>query len=143
MLIIVPNTIKCSLEPDDAFSCGWYLHGKLEDMVGFDLARPINLVSMGYTKDTIDYAVVRGNTVEGVRSENPRHIIHINSIIPVKCFSVEEPCVGYFWTIDMEDIIYRGNKYPNWMQRGLVCLKSDAQARNWARQKFQEKSVCL
>jgi hypothetical protein len=98
---------------------------------------------MGYTKDTIDWISLRGNVVEEIRSEKPRHTIYINGIIPVKCFGIEEPCVGYFWTIDKEDIIYKGNKYPHWKQRGLVCLESDENARKWALKKYQEKSDFL
>lgn len=116
------------------YNSWWYLHGELESIVGYDKAYTINCKSAGYSKETVNYSCICGNTVKELSSDGrlTRWEMHVNGIIPVQVKGVDEPCVGYFWTIEHSDIFYEGISYPYWDQRGLVCLESDVVGRKYA-----------
>jgi len=106
----------------------WYLHGKLEKIIGYDKAIAINSHAAGYTKNTIDWSTISGNIVTSVHSDNERPTIYINDIVPVYVVGVSTPCIGYFWTTNEQTIQWKDKKYPHWVQRGLVCLANDQEA---------------
>lgn len=94
----------------------WYLHGKLEEITGYDKAIALNLRELGLIKP-------------GNRLNNGKDSIYINDILPVKVYGIISPCIGYFWT----ELWGR----DGWKQRGLVCLFSDVSGRFSARERFR------
>ena len=131
-----------SIPKDELGGCsrGWYLHYELEHLVGFDIAYPTNCKSAGYAKATIASAVIGGNQVQKIyEEEGIRWSMYINGIIPVKVKGVDQPCIGYFWITDEHPIYYKGDAYPHWEQRGLICLESDTDGRADALKKYNEK----
>lgn len=129
-----------SIPRDEIGFGGWYLHGKLEDLVGYDIAYATNCRTAGYSRETINYSVIRGGkVVELEEGGKLRHEMHINDIVPVKVKGVEESCIGYFWTIVLTEVQYEGELYTIYRQRGLVCLESDQEGREYALTAFKEK----
>lgn len=118
----------------------WYLHGKLEDEVGFDKAFATNCKSAGYSKETLDWSSIKGNQVTEVFSETPRLCIYANGEIPVEVEGIDKPCIGFFWTTEEKEIFWKYKSYPYWSQRGLVCFADDEKACEYARKKMKEKS---
>ena len=124
----------------------WYLHGKIEKLVGYDKAYTTNCKSAGYSRETVNWSCIRGNNEVSELHDDGRLTrweMYVNGIIPVRIKGVNELCVGYFWTIDYSPIIYENAKYPHWQQRGLVCLESDEEARDYARKCMQEEKHFL
>lgn len=123
----------------------WYLHYKLEDIVGYDKATTSNCKSAGYSRKTIRWSEISGNKVNKVRGNDPENYynIYINSIVPVEVEGVDKPCVGFFWTTDEHDIYWKDIAYPHWYQRGLVCLMEDINGIEDAYNKFLEKTTVL
>lgn len=118
-----------------AYNNWWYLHGKLEDILGYDKASVIN------AKECPEYIrMIHGiDSLSGDKTIIPE--LYINDIIECEVVGVEEPCIGYFWTT---------NKWakecfddPHWDQRGLVCLKSDIGGCEYALSRYKEKSRSL
>lgn len=128
--------------PKDELDCNswWYLHGKLESLVGYDKAYTTNCKTAGYAKETINWSSIGGNTVRELREDGrlTRWEMHVNGIIPVEVKGVKEPCVGYFWTEEWSPVWYEGISYPHWLQRGLVCLESDTEACAYAQECFDD-----
>lgn len=119
----------------------WYLHGELEEFVGYDKATTTNCKSAGYSRETVNWSSIRGTKVEEICEDGlTRWEMYANGIIPVKIEGIEKPCVGYFWTANECSIFYKGKKYPHWNQRGLVVFKDDAEANAYALKKYMEKS---
>lgn len=100
-----------AIEATDSSKDGWYLHGKLEDITGYDVAYALNLKDFGHYE----------RTNSGLLS------LDFCGITKVQVVNVEEPCIGYFWKDD------RG------LQRGLITLFSDKEYRIDARKKYKEK----
>ena len=130
----------------------WYLHGKLEQVSSpenpYDKAVTLNLNEFSeYTRLAFKWHEIRN----GVSKEpDPQFFqdMHINGIIDVEVYGVEEPCVGYFWTNDRGTCINidkDGNtmEFEMWEQRGLVCLKSDTEACEYAQQEYNKRSRFL
>lgn len=92
----------------------WYLHGKLEELVGYDKATVTNLKEGGFGKISEEYG----------------YMMCLDGIVPVEIEGIPDPCVGYFWITEYTDI---------WVQRGLVCLKSDLEGCEYAERKYKEK----
>lgn len=92
----------------------WYLHGKLEELVGYDKAAVTNLREGGFGKDSKEYG----------------YMMCFDGIVPVEIEGIPDPCVGYFWITKYTD---------TWVQRGLVCLKSDLEGCEYAEHKYKEK----
>lgn len=123
---------------------GWYLHGELENLVGYDKAYTTNCKTMGHSRQSLDWHVIRGHEAEVHDPDHPyRWGMYVNDIIPVQVQGVDEPCVGYFWTVDEPPITWHGQEFPLWCQRGLVCLESDTPARLYAGRKYQERAWSL
>lgn len=121
----------------------WYLHGKLQDVVGYDKAITTNCKSAGYSRDTIDWSEINDNQVQEVLQDRIRPVMYVNDIIPVEVEGFDEPCVGYFWTTDERLIYWKGVEYPYWKQRGLVCFKDDKEACEYAQKKYNERTRIL
>jgi hypothetical protein len=103
------------LDPNEReYASFWYLHGKLEELVGYDKATVTNLKEGGFGKDSKEYG----------------YMMCLDGIVPVEIEGIHDPCVGYFWITKYTDI---------WVQRGLVCLKSDFEGCEYAERKYKEK----
>lgn len=94
MIEIITNNLKGNFQIVDP-GLWWYLHGKLENIVGYDKGCALSKIQPG---------------------END-----------VKVIGIEEPCIGFFWLDSMNRL------------RGLVCLKSDEEAVQEAREKMNRK----
>lgn len=132
----------------------WYLHGELSSLLGYDKASIINgseckdLVRMipKYSNLRRDF---NSETLVGtVENINLVPELYINDIIECKVYGISEKCIGYFWTIEEKDIQLSLpdnttilSKY--WRQRGLVCLESATEDRNYALDCFLKREVCL
>lgn len=102
----------------------WYLHGELEEIVGFDKGVITNCKTLGISKP------FKYNEDEGWTNK-----LYLKGVVECQVKGINEPCVGYFYvTDDLGDY---------WMQRGLVCLKSDKKGRLYAELKMKEKSIIL
>lgn len=116
-LFIIPDTCYCDkedlvqkirmeskyLKPTECFGNWWYLHGKLESLIGFDcgvFAKLPDELMTSYVDE--DHGVVPTT--------------NLNGVYKVRVAGVNRPCLGVFWTID------KGGK-P--VQRGLVCFAHD------------------
>lgn len=102
---------------EKVFSSGWYLHGKLAELVDYDIAIPQNAKSIGY------YYRTKVNYINGPKMKD---IFAVDRFfIPVEVEGISEKCVGFFWIEDMHFDMINGKLYPQWNQRGLVCLESE------------------
>lgn len=99
-------------------SSWWYLHGKLEDEVGFDKAEFCNL---GDFETITEQQYYNGN-------KKTFDVVFLKEgIYDVEVIGFDKPCVGYFWIDKSEG---RGNL------RGLVCFKDDINAIEYAKKKI-------
>jgi len=121
----------------------WYLHGELDEFVGYDKATAVNCFSIGVSKETLNWSSICGNKVEEVFDEEPYYRMHLNGTIPVEIEGVDKECIGYFWTTDEHDIYYKDKAYPFWWQRGLVCFVDDTEACAYAQEKMNERTTFL
>lgn len=121
----------------------WYLHGQVECDCRYDKAIAINCKSAGFSKQTVDYTEIKGNTVTEVFSEEPIYKMCFDGICKVKAKNIEKPLVGFFWTTRKRLINYKDGIYNYWNQNGLVCYEDDENAVNYAFEKYQEKSLIL
>lgn len=122
-------------------SCGWYLHGELEDILDYDLGSIYNLEE--FPENLIDTCIISSI---GSNTDKMKHVkkSHFDGIYPVKVLGIKEPCIGYFWIVDEEDRIfidYNENSisYKTWQQRGLVVLESDIEGKKYAEKCYQER----
>lgn len=106
-------------ERDNAYS--WYLHGKLEERVGYDKAIITNCKTLGISKPS--------NASDGITLNK----LYFNGVADCEVEGIDEPCVGYFWVVNEYDD-------KNWRQKGLVCLKSDKEGCHYAEEKMSEKA---
>lgn len=107
------------IDPNEReYASFWYLHGKLEELVGYDKATVTNLREGEFGKDSKEYG----------------YMMCLDGIVPVEIEGIPDPCVGYFWITEYTDI---------WVQRGLVCLKSDLEGCEYAESKYKEKASSL
>lgn len=119
----------------------WYLHGKLEEMAGYDKATCINCREIGISFPTINWTGINGSEVIEIREDEPEiNRMHFTGVIDVDINGLDEPCVGFFWVTDEKIVQYKDRLYPLWKQRGLVCLKSDKKAIEYAQKKWVEKT---
>lgn len=121
----------------------WYLHGKLEELVGYDKAIAINCFSLGISKETLHWSSIHGDNVTEVYDEKPYYRMYFNGKISVEIDGIDKPCIGYFWTTDESPIYYKRRKDLYWCQRGLVCLADDKEACRYAALKMQERTRML
>ena len=94
----------------------FYLHGELEEDLGYDICEIMNFgdLDVQYHKVTEDTTIV---TIP-------------DGIYDVEVIGIDKPCVGYFW-----------NDSDN--QRGLICYKTDFEACEYAMEKFNERAKII
>lgn len=107
----------------------WYLHGKLQDNVGFDKGIMLDneqLKCLVYTDKDISKVYKEWYLEDG--------------IYDIQIVQIDEPCKGYFWTEfrkfgNIEGVV------P--IMHGLVCYADDKEANEYAYKKYYEKSEIL
>jgi hypothetical protein len=121
-------------------SSWWYLHGELQEIIGFDKALVTNVKSGGFSKDTIDWTAIDNRSqVTSVRSGILEPVMHVTGVVPVEIEGIPRKCLGYFWIDDTRDIFWEGQKYPYWKQRGVVVLKDNKNDMEYAEKLFREQ----
>lgn len=132
-------------------SSGWYLHGRLEELCHYDLATIYNMSDFPENiKTTLRYQTMI-NDKTSVRELDYFGKSYLHGVYPVEVYGIQEECIGYFWISDERECvasIFHGNsgdkrKFINWKQRGLVCLKSDKEAIEYAKKRYSENSSYL
>lgn len=120
---------------EQIFSEGWYLHGELETIVGFDIAVPTNAVKLGYYAETVLNYI----------SEPPRVCKQFcfDGLINVEVEGLNEPCLGIFYVIPTMFRSANGRMYPTWKQKGFVCLERDKAALAHAMACHHECEPCI
>lgn len=117
----------------------WYLHGDLEEKIGYDKGIAINCREIGISFPTINWRGLRGSEVIEIDESRPEiNVMHFTGVINVEIDGLDEPCVGFFWVTNERIVQYKDKLYPMWEQRGLVCLKSDKEAIEYAQEKFSD-----
>ena len=97
---------------------GFYLHGKLEEIIGYDLCVVVNESDL----DLEEYPVYHTST------RLVKHcLLKDEGRFEVEVKGINEKCVGYFWKEISEDED-RPGIYTRATQRGYICLKSDKEA---------------
>lgn len=121
-----PELEKLVKRPKDTIiSDWWYLHGELETTIGYDKAKIINIKELPTITKNCYY---NGN-------DKYFDVVCLkDGIYDVEVHGISKPCIGYFWITEMEDI-------PK--LRGLVCFKDDKEAVEYAKKKYEEKSVTI
>ena len=146
----VPKEIREIVESHKYSHCsGWYLHGRLEDEIGYDIANFYDVPSE-LLKESADWCAIRGSRNEygkayGVlRSDKKTLVPHINGVYECEVYGTDVPCVGYFWTTDEQDVDFgNGIVKPVWKQRGLVVFFNDGDANAYARSKMSTRCEYL
>lgn len=112
-------------DENTTISSWWYLHGELEDEVGFDKGAFLNLEE--------DMVEIKNCYFNG----NDKYFDVVclkEGVYDVEVIGFDKPCVGYFWITNISNI-------PEC--RGLVCFKDDKEAVEYAEKKYSEKSWSL
>lgn len=120
----------------------WYLHGELENQVGYDKATIINATKAGDTVQTIKWLEICGNKCTSYR-DTPYRMLHINGIRDCNVIGINAECLGFFWTTDERTVEYDKGTFSNWDQRGLVVQKSDTQGILQAYHAYLMRTSCL
>ena len=111
-------------------SSWWYLHGKLQDLVGYDKAIIVEFSPMLLHKTYID---------KDINKEYTKKYLP-DGIYEVEILDIDKPCVGYFWT-EFEEFDNIVGEVPT--MRGLVVFKDDVKAVNYAKEMYIKKSTFL
>lgn len=111
----------------------WYLHGELEDFVGFDKGHFINCYSAGLSKNTINWSGLRGQEVTDVRGNEITPKMYAVGEFDVKIVGSQEKAIFVAWVEDEREIVWKGRKFPDWRQCGYVVFASDLKALEEAR----------
>ena len=74
----------------------WYLHGQLESDVHFDKATAVNCKTAGYSRETINWKEICGDTVTKVEKNGSLriHRMHINGEVPVEIEGIASDSSG-------------------------------------------------
>lgn len=121
----IQDQIKERHEKNIIYSSFWYLHGELEELVGYDKATILNMEEIPH---------ITKNCYFNGDKEYFDVVCVKDGIYDVEILGIDKPCVAYFWITDMDYI-------PN--QRGLVCFKDNKEACEYALKKYNEKSQLL
>ena len=107
----------------------WYLHGELEDLVGFDKGIIVDAPNLKH-KVFIDKDI------------NKQYTLHYleTGIYDVEIVGIDKLCKAYFWT-SFEEFSNIDGIVP--CMRGLVVFKDDKKANNYAYKKYCERSEIL
>lgn len=136
----VPKEISEIVESNKyPHSGGWYLHGRLEDEMGYDIASFYD-VPNELLKESADWCSITYNRSK-LRSDKKTMVPHINGVYECEVYGTDVPCLGYFWTTEEREIDFgNGIVKPVWHQLGLVVFSNDGDANAYARSKMSEKS---
>lgn len=104
-----------------------YLHGQLEEEVGFDCATIVNSGTVGVNTSTVWWSVIQGNTCEEY-SDTPVSRMHFNGIARCKVPGGYGDAIGFFRTKDEHLVTYDKGTFPYWKQRGLIVMANDKKA---------------
>ena len=96
----------------------FYLHGELEQDLGYDKCEIMNLGDLDIKYNKL------------VDREDTSMITIPDGIYNVKVVGIDKPCIGYFWNSDN-------------YQRGIICYKTDFEACKYAMNRFNEKAEWL
>ena len=110
----------------------WYLHGSLENMFHFDKAIMTNCKTLGISKPFIGAS----NPFNIEDKDKPINKLYYNGEIDCEVEGCDKPCIAFLYTRNE-------TSDTEWIQRGLVCLKEDEDACNYARNKMKLKSCVL
>lgn len=121
----------------------WYLHGELQNYVGFDKATVTNCNTGGFGKETIYWTDISGNKVISIASEDPQIQMYFNGEVDVEIEGIDKLCKGFFYVTNEHKIYYKDQEYLYWEQRGLVCFADDTKACEYAKKKMNQKSQIL
>lgn len=107
----------------------WYLHGMLEDDMGFDKAIMLDNNYLKYLEFTD-------------KDINKQYKLYYlpDNIYKIKVLQTDKPCTGFFWTTfekfrNVEGIV------P--YMHGLVCYSDDQKACEYAFKKYNEKATWI
>lgn len=117
-----PDYDKIVNEGNMYINSNWYLHGKVEDVFHYDVCTIYDAPK----EVTIPY-----------KSEKT---ICFDGICEVEVHGVDKRCIGYFWTV-----LDRDKESPSGpiIQRGLVCLEDDMEARHDALAKMKKHAIFI
>lgn len=102
------------------FGDWWYLHGELEEDMGYDKAWFLD--------------IPKEHTVLQYVNKQPYIETNLNGIFDVEVEGASRPCVGFFWPRLYCNII---------QQRGLVVYRDDIEAMEYATKRYTERSINL
>lgn len=102
------------------FGDWWYLHGELEEEMGYDKAWFLD--------------IPKEHTVLQYVNKQPYIETNLNGIFDVEVEGASRPCVGFFWSRLYCNII---------QQRGLVVYRDDVEAMKYATKRYTERSNTL
>lgn len=119
----------------------WYLHGDLENKVGYDKAT-ILANKAGDSIDTVRWYSINGDKCDSY-SDKPHKEMYINGIRKCNVVGVHGDCLGFFWTSDERTITYDKGTFSKWEQRGLVVQRNDKLGVLQAYHKYLMKHKCL
>ena len=130
------------------YGYNWYLHGKLENKVGFDKCFITNLTSFGHYEKYLDkfYLVHKINQETFDEKKVCCNRLKLNGIVPVDVEGIRERCMGFFWTVDEEpfEFFYNGRRnWTKWDQKGLIILESDKEAFDYCYPLYFTKSYFI
>lgn len=143
----VPREIREIVESNKYSHCsGWYLHGHLQDRMGYDIADFYD-VPNELLKESADWCTIKRRISDNcekaygeLRSDKKTLVPHINGVYECEVYGTDETCVGYFWTAEEEDVDFgNGIVKPVWRQRGLVVFLNDVDANAYARSMMAQR----
>lgn len=104
---------------------GWYLHGDLQEDVGYDLATFVDL-SDELTRTVPEFTSIYGDDVS-YTGEYIR-VPYLNGVFRVNVLGIDKPCIGIFWTLVYDTYECNGQTWEHYRQSGLVCYECDVDA---------------
>lgn len=116
-----PNTNK-------VYSNWWYLHGDLQEDIGYDKAIIIDAPEP-----------LSADFIDKDNSKTYAKYYLKDGIYDVKVLGIDKPCIGYFWTT-LEEFGNIIGKVPH--MKGLVLYKDDPENK-YALEKYNKKSSTL
>lgn len=133
------NVVPCNIEQDNCrgeqiYAAHTYLHGALEDEVGFDCVEFVDLPQ--------EYTIVRpsvdtyGRKV--IRYHGDDKFSRINGTFPVNVLGIDKPCTGFFWTKYDTEFVFNGTEYICIKQCGYIVLDEDKECLDWCQVKYEE-----
>jgi hypothetical protein len=123
----------------------WYLHGELDDLVGYDKGTFVNCKSEGLSRQTVRWLEIRGNRCTEYK-DIERYELYANGIFDVFVEVLNIKARAYLWTTEERMIQYTKpdgtiDFFPHWVQRGLVVLPDDKEGNEDAVRAYMKKAI--